>query len=353
MSTTTAPSPANPKAALPLKPPDERFWKKYSPHHELPVSMAGSFLLHVLGIGFIALVLVGVLTGLGKTRQPEISPIAIAGGGGGNTQGVGDGPNTHILPSGKEAPPTKLDKPLYAGQPKVETPDLKQINKNPVQPIELPAETTVAARTLPPTDAVLGELLDIGKHARAKIDGLIAGHGKGGPGSGGGTGSGAGPGDGPGIGPGKSRAIENERTRRQERWVMNFNTRDGNDYLKQLQHLGAILAVPQSDGSYKVYRDFKSRPYQGKEEDISTINRIYWIDDKPHSVQSLAQALGILPPAYIAAFFPESLEKELRRKEEAHFRGPEERIAETLFQVVWRGGRYEPIVVAKPKLRGL
>src|SRR5262249_37242501 len=128
---------------------------------------------------------------------------------------------------------------------------------------------------------------------------------------------------------------------------------DGHDYLRQLQHLGAIVAIQQPGGGFLVYRDLSSKPLKGELEDISGINRIYWVDDKPHSVQSLARAMGIFPPPpYIAAFFPERVEKELRRKEELHYRGNEDNIEETRFQVVRRGTKYEPIVVARPKLKG-
>src|SRR4051794_37825533 len=35
--------------------PPEQFWKRYSPHHEAPLSAAGSFALHALGVGALAL----------------------------------------------------------------------------------------------------------------------------------------------------------------------------------------------------------------------------------------------------------------------------------------------------------
>jgi hypothetical protein len=49
--------PAKPaKAGLPKQPlVDERFWKRYSPHGELPLSGAGSFALHALIVGFLVL----------------------------------------------------------------------------------------------------------------------------------------------------------------------------------------------------------------------------------------------------------------------------------------------------------
>lgn len=360
MAAVSPPAPVKSKGPRPLspqspEPPDERFWVRYSPHHELPVSVAGSFLIHVLGFGLLALILVGLLSRLfDDTRRPEVAPLEILeppGGGGGNPHGIGDGPGSGVLPRGKEEMPDDIRKPLLAARTRPDAPQPKEINKNPV-PLTVPPPDAVSARAIQEqsTEAVLGQLSDIGKKARAQIDGLIAGKGKGGPGSGGGQGRGKSTGTGDLEGPGGKL---DQRTKRQQRWVMNFNTRDGSDYLRQLQHLGAIVAVPLPDGTFRVYRDLGRRPLRGQVEDIKAINRIYWVDDKPDSVLSLAQALGAVPPPpYIAAFFPESLEKELRRQEERFYKGSEDNIEETRFHVTPRGGRYEPVLVTRPRLRG-
>src|SRR5262245_50470153 len=44
--------PATPKGLIP---PDERFWVRYSPHHELPLSGVSSFAVHALVIGLLLL----------------------------------------------------------------------------------------------------------------------------------------------------------------------------------------------------------------------------------------------------------------------------------------------------------
>ena len=68
-----------------------------------------------------------------------------------------------------------------------------------------------------------------------------------------------------------------------------FTAGDGPEYLKQLQGLGAILAFPVTGGEapkYKVVRDLRPG---GKllDEEISKIQRIYWIDDKPDAVRDV------------------------------------------------------------------
>src|SRR5690242_12037927 len=99
MATTSATTNKPAKA-----PPNERFWKKYSPHYELPISSATSVVMHALVLTL--LVLGGVIAaklGLGGDHTlPPAEPIIISGGGG-NKLGQGTGPNTGILPAGKEA----------------------------------------------------------------------------------------------------------------------------------------------------------------------------------------------------------------------------------------------------------
>ena len=39
----------------PRLPPEERFWKRYSPHHEFTLSSASSAVVHLLALGILAL----------------------------------------------------------------------------------------------------------------------------------------------------------------------------------------------------------------------------------------------------------------------------------------------------------
>src|SRR5262249_17253235 len=153
-----------------------------------------------LGFGLLALVLVGALAGLFGNRKPvEVEPLEYVqpGGGGGHKQGVGEGPGSGVLPQGKEALPSDAKTPLVSTPKPPKAPDLRDIDKTPPQ-LKDASPDTANARTIPEesTDAVLGQLTDIGKQARQKIDGIIAGRGKGGPGKGGGEGAGTGTGKG-------------------------------------------------------------------------------------------------------------------------------------------------------------
>jgi hypothetical protein len=164
------------------------------------------------------------------------------------------------------------------------------------------------------------------------------------------VGSGEGTGGGPGTGTGEGKA-RTTRRKRMQRWVMGFDTEDGKDYLKQLRALGAILAVPAPESArgkygYLVFRDLKQLPAQGKVEDISKLNRIFWVDDGPKSTRRLAKALQLKDrPRFIAAFFPEKLEQKLREMERKYSGGlDEEEIQETRFKIVKKGETYQPEV---------
>lgn len=325
-------------------PPEERFWQRYSPHHEFPLSTAASIFLHVLGVGLLVLgaILVSRL-GL-EQKPPEVASVMIEGGGGGREEGVGDNSGKGIIPSGIEQKDV-VRQPINLPQP----PKAEQLTNVQPRPADIDLKPSENARVI--DDSALGEQLsNIGQQAKTQIDGIIAGKGKGGEGSGGGKGKGRGTGDGDKVGPGTGSGKISQREKRQLRWVMMFDTRDGSDYLRQLSGLGAILALPQGEGSYYVIRDLLKRPAVGMTEDLGKLDRIYWIDDKPQSVASLANALGIPPPPLIAAFFPQSLEKELLDKELAYFQrrkpnGQEDEILETRFRVLPRGGgKYEAVV---------
>ena len=132
------------------------------------------------------------------------------------------------------------------------------------------------------------------------------------------------------------------------RWSMIFDTRSGQDYLNQLNSLGAFLGIPVGDGkSYKIVRNLSQRPAKLLDEDISKIQRIFWIDDRPESVLSIMQAIGYPNvPTHFVAFMPPELEQEMYELEKK-FRGrSEDQIHETKFRaVLGRDKRYHPVVI--------
>src|ERR1043166_8396917 len=102
MSTVAAPKNAT---SLPLIPPEEQFWKRYSPHHEAPLSGVTSTILHLLAI----LLLLGVIWLQNKLKLAEenrslpVDPVRLnlTGGGGGSPTGKDGGTGG----TGKEGDP--------------------------------------------------------------------------------------------------------------------------------------------------------------------------------------------------------------------------------------------------------
>ena len=224
--------------------------------------------------------------------------------------------------------------------------DLKDIEKLPKSLIKPPDDTRMINE-----DLEMGKKLTaLGQQVRDRINALqqgVASKGVGGTGQGGGKGSGVGPGVGEGTGPGSGTITK--RQERQKRWTMIFNIRDPEDYARQLNALGAVLAIPGShEGEYLVIEDLSKRPAVARPRSISDINRMFWIDDKPDAVEPLFRALRYQTiPSYFVAFFPVELEKELLRKELEYKHLPEDKIEETKFQIRRTGGSYEPVVSAQ------
>jgi hypothetical protein len=327
----------------PLIPPDEDFWQRYSPHHEFPLSLSSSGVVHITVFGLM--VLGGILGARWYSgSNVDVDTIEIAGGGG-QIGGFGDkttGPNLQ---------PQEAAKNVAENAPKQELApqeSLKQVDSTP-QPLIKPDQPLVR----PIEESIgLGKNLDeVGKKAMEKLALLQQGgtisKGRGGSGEGGGLGKGRGTGIGDLEGAGRMKITK--RQQRQLRWVMKFNIRMPEDYARQLQGLKAILAIPIAgkEKEFEVIENLSQRPVKPKVKDVTEINRIYWVDDRRESVASLARVLGVDPvPPYFVAFFPAELEQKLLEKELAAARGkPEEKIRETQFEVQLTKKGYEPFVV--------
>src|SRR5262249_40406759 len=232
-------------------------------------------------------------------------------------------------------------------EPLTDITDVKIPPKDLLQGLEddLEAQRELAKITERGTQA-LQKLANLDKQLR---DGLMGtpGKGQGGPGSGGGKGRGIGAGEGDGEG---DRGKINQRTKRKLRWTITFNTSSGQDYLRQLHVLGAILAFRHPDGDVRVVKDLIRRPVKMEVEDLQALNRIFWIDDKREAVEQLVRALGLdFTPNQIVALFPYDFEQQLLKKELAFRNKQEEQIHETRFLVVVRGSTYE-IYVTQQRL---
>lgn len=321
-------------------PPDEQFWQRYSPHYEFPLSTVTSFALHALALTLLGLVAWYIAKFATDQKKPlqEIG-VVVVGGGGGNPEGFGPG-------TGGEAtlpPPVEYtgDRPPQDTDPK--PPDPKQQNLSPSVPLVqlLPETKDDSVRELihHAGEAVRSNAR-INKEAQKRLQ---RGLGQGGPGAGGGKdrSGDTGKGDKPGPGTG------DERLKRTLRWVMVFDTYNGDDYARQLAGLKAIIAVPRDNNKYLVIHDLNGRPARGREdEDLEQIKRIYWVDEKRESITPLCMALGVKPvPDHVVAFFPEELERKLLKLELQYKELKEDQIYETRFKVMKTANGYEPKVI--------
>lgn len=355
MSQTAPPSDkAGKRDAASSTPPDERFWQRYSPHAEFPLSSAGSLLLHLLVFGLLGLLAWLGVALFGQTnRSLPIEAVRIAPGGGGNPNGQENGPNGSAPQEAGES----NDK-TEAKTPPEDAP-IQKIDINPTLQ-DKPKFEDQTGRRIQQSDTASNTFANLRKSAgRIREPGSQSSRGKGGSGTGGGKGSG----DGPGIGSGKGNgppANLTQREKRQLRWTMLFNTVDSTDYVAQLQGLGAVLAIPVrengNDFEYRVVRNLTPGRAKLLNEDIQKITAmIRWIDDKPRNAVGVLTVLGLPVPKisqdklHFLACMPMALEQKLAKMEIAYLqkqhRGrSEEDIFETKFRINVHDGKYQPEV---------
>jgi hypothetical protein len=276
---------------------------------------------------------------LGDKDTPLPISIMDDPGGGGQPAGqpTGTGGQGAIQPkeTAADSKPTTV-----AEAPSTPKEDLEQPK---VDPLELPKLNDPSVRWIDESNNALQGLKELDKAARQKLfDGLgNPSKGKGGTGGGGGKGAGQGTGTGSGTAPGEGNL--SVRQKRQLRWEINFRVNGPEDHLRQFAALGAILAVPGPNGTFRVFRDLNRRPPSGKVEDLAHLNRIWWSDRNPDTIMGLSQVLRVPPGPVLFAFFPQSLEERLTQMEKDYrHQQNEDLIQEKMrFQVVPRGGSYE------------
>src|SRR5262249_27441386 len=178
---------AAPRETGPLIPPEEKFWQRYSPHNEAPLSGASSFLLHMALLSLLALVCWLGSRASDSNKSIPVGALAVAGpeGGGGDPGGQADGgPGAR---GGRGAPET----PAGARAPRVASPKiiLPVVKPEPLAAPELNADT---GRAVVDASEAWKSLERLDKNLREKlVNGLGGGanaraKGRGGPGTGGG-----------------------------------------------------------------------------------------------------------------------------------------------------------------------
>lgn len=324
----TAELPDGVSPADPLK-PDPQFLELYSPNFEMPISWVSGVL--VVALLFAAVVAIVALA----NRESDKSgvPVQLAPDGGDDDHGDGKegGGSTEKPAVADFSTPTSKEDIKAAVPDNVNLPDVKDDLTKKIQADDPDAQVAFS-------DAKAAAYAGLGDDLQKKLLG-----GK--PGTGGGPGSGDGPnkdGNG-GKGASSSRA-------RSLRWVLQFRTYSGRDYLDQLAALNAEVAIPlpPDNNQLILYKNLKN-PGRGErmtqDQLVRLSGQIQFSDIRRDSVRSVADALGLdFTPNSFWAFLPRGVEDELSRLEKGYNNRQPEDIAETKFQVQIVGGRYKFVV---------
>lgn len=306
--------------SAPVMPPEEKFWQRYSPHNEFSLSGVGTLTVYLL---FGLLILGGVkLSGL-LTSAQDFSMGAVAA-----DFDDGDGGRVPDGSAAREAvEPSRIQQPAVPST--VSSLPLPQPPAGVVVPEPDPA-TTEGDNLAEVTEELKNRIRKVGESVPGKP---TSPQEKNQPGKPGGA---------------KQGSLQNKaRVEAMRRWNMVFDTRNGDDYRKQLESLGAILAIPEKDGQYRVIRNL-TPPVKPEAEDLQKLQRIFWVDDNAQSVRNLATALQLPEtPAHIVAFFPAELEQKLTELEKKFADNrPVGNLKETRIRIqLNKQGVYEPVVV--------
>ncbi len=348
------------RAGQPLLPPEERFWKRYSPHFELPLASATSLFLHGMIIGILA---VGGLAylfsgGVDAVRPPQME-IALV------PEGAGFGPPGGA-PAGEEGSPGEIRKTEFLPGPPggskgpkgpdgplddtIELPSLQGLT------VDIPAKDTTAD----PTEALLNQ---INKDATVrnqaaktssgpKSSGTGNPKGQGGNKASGGSGTGKG-GTGPGAGGGVGRKATDAEIKA---WRWRFDV-TGNPKLhaEKLDKAGVMVAIPDPKAGNMDERtaplllisDLKRRPVKLQPGGFDQgADAVKWYNREPNSVQGLAKELQLpFLPRYVVLLLPKDREAKMAAEELRFAKQMGNDIAnvqETWFDFQLQGGVYEP-----------
>jgi hypothetical protein len=364
-----APAKADPKNASAKGPfpPDERFWKRYSPHHEFPLSLVIAIGLHVAAL--VVMVAVWAVSSLDSpAAPPRMEVVEIEGGspaldglGTGDTlKGSGDKDKENVgEASGDKLRPPRPNETKIAAALKdpLKGPELKF----PGAGNEVPDEgddpfAGLDQATKQATEDIIKATKPPAPPAGTKNKGTKPGGkyvGVGGPKGKGGTGRG----DRTGPGRGKSPygQVLTDQRKRQMRWQI-LASPIGKIHLDKLKALNVTLVMPTRDPRLFTVFDLERQPIAPKtttrlEEHA---DKVWWTNRDPVEVQGLARELGLreMPQCFVI-FLPKGLEDRMVQLEEQYQGAREDQIEKTIWDVPLRNGRYasEPQVV-RQILRG-
>jgi hypothetical protein len=332
----------------PVLPPDEKFWQRYSAHHEMPLSGMTSLFLHALVVGL--LLIVGYVVSLrwhGETHKPPTMTVVTLEGPGDGDEGLG-GPEG--LPGQNDR--TELTPSTTPTQPMTAFEAALQLDEAPSVELFVPAET----KPQPETKDLLSELDQLAQDAKLTTPVKKAQAGTNNPkGVGGQGGIGDAPGPGKGKrGPGKGIGGPPGGKMTQQQifaWRWRFDLfGSGKEHADKLAAVGVVLAFPDVQGGYWVINDFRRRPAALQKENMDKYkNAVKWINKDQRSLFELAKELQLpFVPQFVVMLLPKEREQQMAQAEGAFARQQRRdlaRIQATHFDFLLRGDSFEPVVL--------
>lgn len=358
------------RSAAPLIPPEERFWQRYSPRHEFPLSTVASILVHAVVFGSVALA--GYLMTLrwesDAPRPPSMDVVMLEGDGtglegfgGGGVPGLPGAPVPGRTEIGGGDPDEPMAKDSLVPPPKLPAAPSFDLTLDPATSgVEAdPALAEQLAKLAEAADAKVKEAMRIASEPK-ELPGVRTGKkGTGGTGTPGGEGGRGGkgpigPGRGSGVGAGTGSGGFGRKATRQEilafRWRFDFQEALGKAHAEKLAAIGMVVGFQDPRGQFLIIRDLKERPARFRAENPAKYrDAVKWYSASPQSVAALAQELGMpFAPQFFVLLLPRDREEKLAAAERAYAesqgRDPR-RIRATWFDFVPSGSGFEPVVL--------
>jgi hypothetical protein len=339
----------------PLLPPEEEFWERYSPHHEMPLAAMTSLFVHGLALGLLiggGLLLLMWGARSESHRPPSMDVVQLSGPGDGNegetgAQGLpGEANRNEAVPD----PTTNV---------RENVPEVGDMKQPALAEIKIP-EINHEAPKAPDVEGMLKVLeKDANSQAQKKLTptppakktatGTGNPKGVGGVGTTGkGLGSGT-KGTGTGVGgiPGGRQATKAEIFA----WRWRFDlTGNGKEHANKLSAFGVTLAFPTPDGRVLFIQDLRRRPVALLPGNMDKFkDAVKWRNSEASSMRDLARELQLpFVPTMVIMLLPRDREDKMA-EEEMRFAKQNGRsmqqVSATWFDFQLRNGVYEPVAI--------
>jgi hypothetical protein len=344
-----------------LLPPDETFWKRYSPRHECPIAASASTLLHLVALGGV------VLAGLamswrwyGERSQPVKMSVVFVDGGPGDGRSVGGGGGSPT-PAGTENIAQPQTPQASVPEPKTSAPLILPKSPTDVDNTELgvtqPMPTTNDKDFRAKLEAKMkADLARANSAIAAKGNGTPE-PGRGGTGTGGGLGTGKGTGtgskEGPGTGTGGTGMPATTKAAQAQILANRWRFESGGsprDRIAKLAAFGMTLGFTDFTGNLYILEDLKNRPSRSRLESFDRYKEtvIWGLRKNNPDVPGLCRELMLPATASdIVLLLPADREQQMADEEMRYSKEKGydfSKVEATLFDFELVRGSYEPVV---------